>query len=105
MSTYELRTYTLKSAASAEIYRAIWVKHIESLKAFGITTHGVFSVPGDPTKVIALVACPEGEDLVELGRRYMGSDLFKTDMADFDYTEFVSVDSLLLNPTDFSPLI
>jgi len=104
MTTYELRTYTLKSAKAAETYRAIWIKHIESLKAFAITTHGVFSVPSDPTKVVALVAYPEGANPAQLGGHYMASDLFKADMAGFDFSAFASVETTLLAPETFSPL-
>lgn len=104
MGTYELRTYTLKSAKAAETYRAIWILHIESLKTLGITTHGVFTVPGEPTKVIALVAYPEWTDPNELGARYMASDLFKADMAGFDFSDFLSVETTLLAPEPFSPL-
>ncbi|MBS1166634.1 MAG: family containing protein [Proteobacteria bacterium] len=104
MTIYELRTYTLKSAKAAETYRAIWIKHIESLKAFGITTHGVFSVPSDPTKVVALVAYPEESDPVQVGGHYMASDLFKADMAGFDFSTFASVETTLLAPETFSPL-
>lgn len=105
MTTFELRTYTLTSAKAAEIYRAIWIKHIESLKAFDITTHGVFTVSDDPTKVIALVAYAEGTDPAREGGRYMASDLFKADMAGFDFSTFASVETTLLAPAPFSPLI
>jgi hypothetical protein len=104
MSTFQLRTYTLKSPEAAEIYRAIWIRHIESLKAFGITTHGVFSVPDDPAKVIALVAYPEGSDPAHEDKRYMASDLFKADMVGFDFSTFGSVETTLLAPESFSPL-
>lgn len=104
MSTYELRSYTLKSVEAAEAYRTIWIRHIASLKAFGIVTHGVFTVPDAPTKIIALVAYPEGQDPAEATARYMGSDLFKADMAGFDFSNFASVEPILLTPTPFSPL-
>lgn len=104
MKTYEIRTYTLKSADAAAAYSAIWIKHIESLKAFGIVTHGVFTVPGDPTKIVALVNYPEGVDPGEATRRYMASDLFKADMAGFDFASFASVEATPLTPQTFSPL-
>lgn len=104
MNTYELRTYTLKSVEAAESYRTIWIKHIESLKAFGIVTQGVFTVPDAPTRIVALVAYPEGTDPAEATARYMESDLFKADMAGFDFSDFSSVVPTLLAPTSFSPL-
>lgn len=104
MRAYELRTYTLSSAHAAETYKAIWIKHIESLKAFGVTTHGVFTVPDAPNRIVALVAYPEGADPAEAGGRYMASDLFKADMAGFDPSGFVSVETTLLTPVPFSPL-
>jgi len=104
MRAFELRTYTLKSIRAAEVYRAIWIKHIESLKAFGIITHGVFSVPDAMTKVIALVSYPEGSDPEEVGTRYMASDLFKADMAGFDFSDFISIEATPLAPETFSTL-
>lgn len=104
MTSYELRTYTLASAQAAELYKAIWIKHIESLKAFGVTTHGVFTIPDAPNKIVALVAYPEGVDPAEATRRYMGSDLFKADMAGFDFSNFVSAEPTRLIPAPFSPL-
>lgn len=104
MSTFEIRTYTLKSAALAMAYRAIWIKHIESLQSFGITAHGVFSAPDDPLRVIALVSYAEGADPAEVTERYMASELFKADMAGFDFSDFVSVETTALIPAPFSPL-
>jgi hypothetical protein len=104
MKTYEMRIYTLKSAEAATAYREIWIKHIESLKAFGIVTHGVFTVASDPAKVVALVNYPEGVDPKAASDRYMASDLFKEDMAGFDFTWFSSVEATLLIPESFSPL-
>lgn len=104
MNTYEMRVYTLKTAEAAAAYREIWIKHIESLKAFGIVTHGVFAVASDPVKVIALVSYPEGADPKADTDRYMASDLFKADMAGFDFAAFSSVEATLLIPETFSPL-
>ncbi len=104
MNIFELRTYTLKTAEAAETYRAIWIRHIESLKAFGIVTHGVFTVPDAPTQVIALVAYPDGTDPEQTGALYMASDLFKADMTGFDVQNFLSVETKLLAPESFSPL-
>jgi hypothetical protein len=104
MTTYEMRIYTLKSAEAATAYRDIWIKHIESLKTFGIVTHGVFTVASDPAKVVALVGYPEGVDPKAASDRYMASDLFKADMAGFDPAWFSSVETTLLTTETFSPL-
>ncbi|CAN2536244.1 hypothetical+protein [Methylocapsa aurea] len=104
MTTYEMRIYTLKTAEAAAAYRKIWIKHIESLKAFGIVTHGVFAVASEPTKVVALVDYPEGVDPKAASDRYMASDLFKADMAGFDLAWLSSVEATLLTPETFSPL-
>ncbi len=104
MKTYEMRVYTLKSAQAAIAYREIWIKHIESLKAFEIVTHGVFAVANDPAKVVALVSYPEGADPKAVSDRYMASDLFIADMAGFDVEGFASVEATLLIPEIFSPL-
>jgi hypothetical protein len=38
---YQLRTYTLKTAAVLERYATVhWPRHISSLRAFGVITHG-----------------------------------------------------------------
>ncbi|MCM2441838.1 NIPSNAP family containing protein [Agrobacterium vitis] len=104
MKIYEMRIYTLKSAEAATAYRKIWIKHIESLKAVGITTHGVFTVDGDPNKIVALVNYPEGADPKEVSDRYMTSDLFKEDMTGFDPAWFSSVEAIPLAPEACSPL-
>lgn len=96
INTYEMRIYTLKSAEAAAAYREIWIKHIESLKAFGIVTHGVFAVASDPAKVVALVNYPEGVDPKAATDRYMASEMFKSDMAGFDFAWFSSVEATLL---------
>lgn len=104
MTTYEMRIYTLKSVEAATAYRKIWIKHIESLKAFGIVAHGVFTVASDPAKVVALVDYPEGVDPKAASDRYMASDLFKADMAGFDIAWLSCVETVLLTPETFSPL-
>jgi hypothetical protein len=104
VNIYEMRIYTLKSDEAATAYREIWIKHIESLKAFGVVTHGVFVVASDPAKVVALVSYPEGTDPQAVSDRYMASELFKMDMAGFDVTSFSSVEATLLIPETFSPL-
>ncbi|TLV19970.1 NIPSNAP family containing protein [Klebsiella indica] len=104
MSTFEIRTYTLKSAAAAMAYQTIWLKHIESLHHFGVTTHGVFSAPDDPRRVIALVSYEEGASAGDVTERYMASELFQADMAGFDFSDFVSVEATALLPAPFSPL-
>lgn len=104
MKTFELRIYTLKSAEAAKAYVDVWLKHVESLKTFGIVTHGVFTNPADPTKLIALVNYADGDDAQTVTDRYMASDLFKADIAAFDMADFSSVETTLLSPTTFSPL-
>ncbi|MVA25034.1 NIPSNAP family protein (plasmid) [Agrobacterium vitis] len=104
MKIFEMRIYTLKSAEAATAYRGIWIKHIESLKATGVTTHGVFTVADDPKKVVALVNYPDGADPKEVTDRYMASDLFKEDMTGFDLAWFSSVEAIPLTPEAFSPL-
>lgn len=104
MKTYEIRSYVLKSAEAAAAYRQIWIRHIESLKAFGIVTHGVFVSESYPMTVVALVSYPEGADPKAASDRYMASDLFKADMAGFDLSWFSSVGATLLTPETFSPL-
>ena len=101
---YQLRTYSFKSEAAAAAYKMIWVAHIESLKLFDIATLGVFTVPTDPLKVVALVSYADGVDIAEMTVRYMSSDAFKSDMAGFDGSQFAGVSEILLTPTAFSAL-
>jgi hypothetical protein len=39
---YQLRIYALRTAEALEHYATVhWPRHIPSLRAFGVTTHGI----------------------------------------------------------------
>jgi hypothetical protein len=41
---YQLRIYTLRTAEALEQYATVhWPRHISSLRAFGVTTHGIWT--------------------------------------------------------------
>jgi hypothetical protein len=104
MPIYQLRTYHLASPGAMADYLPRWQPHIESLRAFGVETHGFFSVPTDPCAVIALVSYADGTDPDAIIRAYMASDAFKADMAGFDMSQMRQVETLMLRPGYGSPL-
>jgi hypothetical protein len=103
---YQLRIYTLRSAAALHQYASIhWARHQTTFTMFGVTTHGVWTDRDDGTnRLVALVDYPTGADPDELTRHIMASPEFAADMAGFDIDEIVDVQSLLLDPTSYSPL-
>ena len=59
---------------------------------------------GGAHRLVALIRYPQGADPEQLTREYMTSSDFAADMAGFDPNEIVDVQSLLLDPTPFSPI-
>ena len=59
---------------------------------------------GGAHRLVALSRHPQGADPEQLTREYMTSSDFAADMAGFDPNEIVDVQSLLLDPTPFSPI-
>ena len=104
MRKYQLRTYRLRTAEAAAIYLPHWVRHVSSLKIFGVETHAFFSVPSAPQTVVALISFGERADPETVTREYMQSDAFKEDMQGFDVAQIEGVDTLLLEPGEGSPL-
>lgn len=102
--TYEIRTYTLKSAEIAKEYSTHWEPHISSLAKFNITTHAVFRSLTNPKQVIALLQYRDGDDPKAIAGQYMQSQEFKKDMEGFDMSSFESVVSNTLEALSFSPL-
>ncbi len=104
MRKYQLRTYRLRTKETAVAYLPHWVLHIESLKSFGVETHGFVSVPATPQKrrcahQLRRECRPEA-----ITQQYMQSDGLKTDMAGFDGSQMEGVETLLLIPGGGSPL-
>ena len=102
---FQLRIYTLRSAEALERYATVhWTRHIPSLAAFGVTTHGIWTQRGDDHRLVALISYPDGADVAGLTRDFMTSSEFTSDMGGFDPEDIVSVDSMLLDATPSSPL-
>ncbi|MCQ4120000.1 hypothetical protein [Rhodococcus tibetensis] len=41
---FQLGIYTLRTAVALELYATVhWPRHIPSLRAFGVTTHGIWT--------------------------------------------------------------
>jgi hypothetical protein len=103
---YQLRIYTLRTADALEHYATVhWPRHIPSLRAFGVTTHGIWTQPNaDAHRLAALVSYPDGADPAVVTSAYMASPEFAADMGGFDVADIVGVEELLLDPAAASPL-
>ena len=103
---FQLRIYTLRSPEILQRYATIhWAHHAATFEKFGVTTHGVWTDrSGGANRLVALIGYPPGADPDQLTRRIMASPEFAADMAGFDVNEIVDVQTLLLNPTSYSPI-
>jgi NIPSNAP len=103
---FQLRIYTLRSPEALQQYASIhWARHVSTFRTFGVTTHGVWTERCDGAKrLVALIGYPPGADTDRLTQQIMASPDFAADMAGFDVDEIVDVQSLLLDPTSFSPI-
>lgn len=103
---YQLRIYTLRTADALQDYvTAHWPRHIPSLLAFGVATHGIWTDhdPGSH-RLFALISYPEGADPASVTAAYMASPEFKADMEGFDVRDITGVEEVLLDPSPTSPL-
>ena len=102
---FQLRIYTLQSPGALQQYATVhWARHLATFKTFGVTTHGVWTErDGGANRLVALIRYPPGADSENLTRQIMTSPEFAADMAGFDVNEIVDVQSVLLDPTTFSP--
>ncbi|WP_123027134.1 NIPSNAP family protein [Mycolicibacterium stellerae] len=103
---FQLRIYTLRSHEALQRYASVhWARHLATFNTFGVTTHGVWTErSGGANRLVALIGYPPGADPEQLARHIMASPEFGADMAGFDVTEIVDVESRLLDPTSFSPI-
>ncbi|MEE6177248.1 NIPSNAP family protein [Mycobacterium sp. 050134] len=103
---FQLRIYTLRSPEALHEYATVhWARHLPTFETFGVTTHGVWTErSGDANRLVALIRYPPGADPEDVTRRVMASPEFAADMAGFDVDELIDVQSILLDPTSFSPL-
>jgi hypothetical protein len=103
---FQLRIYTLRSTQALERYATVhWARHVPSLAAFGVTTHGIWTQRGDGEhRLVALVSYPDGADVEALTRDFMASPEFAADMDGFDPQDIVAVDSMQLKAARPSPV-
>ncbi|GAA4536123.1 NIPSNAP family protein [Mycobacterium paraffinicum] len=102
----QLRIYTLRSPQALQQYATVhWARHLTTFKAFGVTTHGVWTErSGGVNRLVALIRYPPGADPEQLTRDVMTSPEFAADMAGFDVGDIVDVRMTQLDPTPFSPI-
>ena len=104
---FQLRIYTLRSPEALQRYATVhWARHLATFTTFGVTTHGVWTErSGGANRLVALIRYPLGADPEQLTRQVMTSPQFAADMAGFHADdEIVDVQSVLLDPTSFSPI-
>jgi hypothetical protein len=72
---YQLRIYTLRTAEALKDHAtAHWPRHIPSLGAFGVTTHGIWTDhDADAHRLVALISYPEGADPAAVTAAYMAA--------------------------------
>src|SRR5262249_40858093 len=98
--------YTLRSPEALQQYATVhWARHLETFTTFGVTTHGVWTEQSEgANRLVALIGYPPGAEPEHLTQHIMASPEFAADMAGFDVDEIVDVQSILLDPTSFSPI-
>jgi hypothetical protein len=103
---FQLRIYTLRSPEALHRYATVhWARHLATFTTFGVTTHGVWTErTDDANRLVALIDYPPGANPEQLTQHIMTSPEFTADMAGFDVDDIVDVQSLLLDPTPFSPI-
>jgi hypothetical protein len=84
---------------------SLYPRHLDSFPFFGIEPHGVWIVQDSAeTQAFVMVSYREGEDPVDVVRRYMGSPEFAEETKDWDRTNILAVQSTILKPSTRSPL-
>jgi hypothetical protein len=103
---FQLRIYTLRSRVALQQYAIVhWDRHLATFKTLGVTVHGVWTERSDgANRLVALISYPPSADPEQHTRQIMTSPEFAADMAGFDVNEIVDVQSVLLDPTSFSPI-
>ena len=95
----QLRIYTLVDKNTAEHYfKEHWSKHIKSLPKFGFEFKGVWigNTTDTENQVIALVSFPDNADINEMTERYMKSPDFIVEMAGFDRSKIINVETKIM---------
>jgi len=103
---FQLRTYTLRSPEALQEYALVhWARHVATFEKFGVTTCGVWTERSSAAnRLVALIDYPPGADPDALTRQIMDGPEFAADMAGFDVSDIIDVQTVLLDPTSFSPI-
>ena len=103
---FQLRIYTLRSSEALQQYATVhWARHLATFATFWVTTHGVWTErSGAANRLVALIRYPPGTDPEQVTRECMSSPEFAADMDGFNTGEILAVQSVLLDPTSFSPI-
>jgi hypothetical protein len=103
---FQLRIYTLRTAEALDRYAKIhWSRHIPSLEAFGVATHGIWTArESGQNRLFVLISYQNGSDPAKIEDAYLASSEFAADMAGFDPENLVAVSSVLLDATRSSPI-
>ncbi|MCV7253379.1 NIPSNAP family protein [Mycolicibacterium fluoranthenivorans] len=103
---FQLRIYRLRSPEALRRYADVhWARHLATFAVFGVTTYGVWTDHTDnANRLVALIGYQPAADPDEITRRVMASPEFAADMAGFDVTDILEVQTTLLDPTAFSPI-
>ncbi|MCV7358731.1 NIPSNAP family protein [Mycolicibacterium fluoranthenivorans] len=103
---FQLRIYRLRSPEALRRYADVhWARHLATFAVFGVTTYGVWTEHTDnANRLVALIGYQPAADPDEITRRVMASPEFAADMAGFDITDILEVQTTLLDPTAFSPI-
>lgn len=102
----ELRTYTLADENALQRYvSGFWPSHIQTLRTYGITVHGVWTeASSNGWHVVALIGYPPDSDPLQLAESYYTSVDFVEDHALFDVSLITSTQTVRLDPIASSPL-
>jgi hypothetical protein len=102
----ELRTYTLADENALRRYvSGFWPRHIQTLRTYGITVHGVWTEASSIGRhVFALIGYPHDSDPLQLAENYRTSVDFVEDHALFDVSLITSTQTVRLDPIASSPL-
>ncbi|MET9086974.1 NIPSNAP family protein [Streptomyces sp. NPDC004237] len=93
------------AARTLSAYEQIWAEHLPGMARHRITTHGVWTAPGDGTpRLYALVSYRYTDDVQERLEAYLSSPELHADMEGFDISQIVGLDETPLTPTADSPL-
>ena len=103
---FQLRIYTLRTAEALSQYASVhWDRHVASFKAFGITTHGVWTErDSGANRLVALISYAGGADPAQVTHEFMTSPEFVSDMNGFNSEDIIDVRTLLLDPAPYSPI-